>query len=96
MNIKDFFQFLKPKPKEEKISDEVVQKFVRVLESACADEISCKEVFEQLDEFVDKEVRGENAAELMPLLQEHLDLCQHCCDEYEALLNILVESSNQQ
>jgi predicted anti-sigma-YlaC factor YlaD len=25
----------------------------------------------------------------MPLIQEHLDMCPDCCDEYEALLTVL-------
>ncbi len=46
-----------------------------------------------LDEYVEKQVQGENAARLMPLLREHFDLCPDCCEEYEALLNVLEKSA---
>jgi hypothetical protein len=29
---------------------------------------------------------------LMPLIREHLDICPECCEEYEALLNVLNEN----
>jgi hypothetical protein len=31
---------------------------------------------------------------LMPLLREHLDLCSDCCEEYEALMTVLEETSH--
>jgi hypothetical protein len=74
------------------LSDEVVQGFLRVLEKVRLETMPCSEVFAELDEYVEKEVRGEGAARLMPLLREHLDLCPDCCEEYEALLRVLEES----
>jgi hypothetical protein len=52
-------------------------------------------VYSRLDEYVDKEMHGEDASLLMPLLREHLDLCPDCCEEYEALLNVMDESSRR-
>ena len=34
-------------------------------------------------------IRGEDAGHLMPLVQQHLDLCAECREEYEALLRVL-------
>jgi len=75
------------------LPDEVVQGFLRVLEEVRIDEMPCSQVFARLDEYVEKEVRGEGAARLMPLLQEHFDLCPDCCEEYQALLRVMEESS---
>ena len=49
-------------------------------------ELDCNECFEQLDRFVEAKVTGDNAAKLMPMVQDHLNRCHDCCEEYEALL----------
>ncbi len=96
MNIKEKIQNIGHwfRPKQE-LSDDVVKGFLRVLEKVREDDTTCDEVFVQLDEYVEKEVHGEDAAKLMPLLREHLDVCSHCCDEYEALLNVLEETAKE-
>ena len=53
------------------------------------DEIGCQECFEQLDRFVELTLAGKNAAEAMPLVQDHLDHCNDCREEFEALLAVL-------
>ena len=50
------------------------------------DEIGCDECFEQLDRFVEMKLAGKNAAEAMPLVQDHLERCHDCREEFEALL----------
>ena len=74
---------------QEPLTDEVVLKFLKVLESARAEEMSCSDLYARLDEFVEREVKSQDAEKIMPLVQEHLDLCSGCCDEYEALLAVL-------
>jgi hypothetical protein len=32
----------------------------------------------------------------MPLIREHLDICQECCDEYEALLDVVEKMGEEQ
>jgi hypothetical protein len=90
MNIKSLFQSLKKRlgPQQE-IQDEVVLRFLKVLENVRHDEMSCQEMYAQLDEFVEREVKTHDASKLMPLIQEHIDMCPECCDEYEALLTVL-------
>ena len=53
------------------------------------DEIGCDECYEQLDRFADLHLAGRNAAEAMPLVQDHLDRCGDCREEFEALLAAL-------
>jgi hypothetical protein len=57
--------------------------------STRSDEIGCDECFEQLDRFVEMKLAGKNAAEAMPLVQDHLERCQCCREEFEALLTAL-------
>lgn len=90
MDIKNIFQRIRNgfAPKQE-MQDEVVLKFLQVLENVRHEEMSCEEMFAQLDEFVEREVKAHDASRIMPLIQEHIDLCPECCDEYEALLDVL-------
>jgi len=97
MNMKDFFQHIGGhfKRDRQELPDEVVESFLRVLEEVRVQDMPCEQVFSRLDEYVDKELRGEDAAVLMPLLREHFDLCPECCEEYEALLSALEKSRKE-
>ena len=74
---------------QKEIPSEAVLGFLHVLEAVREEEISCDEIYSKLDEYVEREVNKKDAANLMPLIREHLDICSECCDEYEALLNVL-------
>ena len=52
-------------------------------------EYTCDDVHRLLDQFAEAVLRGEDTARLMPLVQKHLDMCQDCREEMEALLRIL-------
>jgi hypothetical protein len=53
------------------------------------DEIGCDECFEQVDRFAEMLLDGRDAAEALPLVQDHLDRCGDCHEELEALLEAL-------
>jgi hypothetical protein len=53
------------------------------------DEISCQQCFDHLDHFAEISLVGRHAAEAMPLIQDHLDHCGECRQEFEALLQAL-------
>jgi DNA replication protein DnaD len=97
MSIKDFFQRITgaAKPQAE-LQDEVVIKFLKVLENARAEEMSCSEMYARIDEFVEREVNARDAKKIMPLIQEHIDACPECCDEYEALLDVLEHTREEE
>ena len=54
-----------------------------------ADEIDCQEFFEQMDRFVELGLAQDDAASLMPLMQDHIERCGDCREEYEALQRAL-------
>lgn len=68
---------------------EMLRKTLPSLEQTREEEYSCDEVYDLLDQYVEAVQRGEDMAELMPLVKHHLDMCVDCHEEYEALLNIL-------
>jgi hypothetical protein len=63
-----------------------LKRLVRAVMTVRPDELGCDECFEELDRFVELRLAGKDAAEAMPLVQDHLDRCLDCREEFEALL----------
>jgi hypothetical protein len=72
-----------------KLSLEVLKRMVRSIADTHSDEIDCDECFEQIDRFVEIKLQDKDAAEAMPLVQDHLNRCGGCREEFEALLDCL-------
>ncbi len=68
---------------------DALREMVYSIVSTRPDEIGCDECFEQLDRFLELTLAGKNAAEAMPLVQDHLERCDDCREEFEALLTAL-------
>ena len=98
MNIRAIIQKIKSSfnHHEEELPNEAVLGFLRVLESVREEDAPCDEVYARIDEYVEMEIDKKDAAQLMPLVREHLDMCSECCEEYEALLDILEKTSKQE
>jgi hypothetical protein len=98
MNIQAIIQKIKSSfnHHEKELPNEAVLGFLRVLESVREDDAPCDEVYARIDEYVEMEIDKKDAAQLMPLVREHLDMCSECCEEYEALLDILEKTSKQE
>jgi hypothetical protein len=92
MKIKDFIHHIRGlfHHQDSAIPDEIIQNLIRSLEDEeQGEECSCDDVFAVVDQYAELELRGQDAARLMPLLRKHMDGCHECCEEYEALLDIL-------
>jgi hypothetical protein len=63
-----------------------VRLLIREIVTTRADEMDCPECFEHMDYFADLINNGADTAGVMPRLQEHLERCVHCREEFEALL----------
>ncbi|HSR31598.1 MAG TPA: hypothetical protein VLY63_13615 [Anaerolineae bacterium] len=71
------------------LDPDVLKEMARGIMTARPDEIGCAECFEQMDQFVEIELAGKNAADAMPLVKDHLNRCHDCREEFEALLTAL-------
>ena len=73
------------------LNPETLKKMIVILTNTHAGEggLSCDECYEEIDHFAEIELVGKSAAEAMPLVQEHLEHCQDCREEYEALVAAL-------
>ena len=92
MKLIDWLKQLgKEKSADTELSDATVLDLIRYLENC---DMDCEQVFNTLDQYAEIEIRKEDAARLMPLVHTHLEMCPECCDEYEALLDVLAKASN--
>ncbi len=76
-------------PRGDHLDRDLVKGMLREVVTTRPDEIGCDECFQQVDRFVELVLDGKNAAEALPLVQDHLDRCRDCREEYEALLAAL-------
>lgn len=68
---------------------EMMQKMLTMLSNTQDTELSCDEVYALLDQFTELAAHGEDVAQLMPLVKQHLDMCPDCQDEYKVLESIV-------
>ncbi len=68
---------------------EMMQKVLTMLSNTQDVEMTCDEVFAVLDQFAELTARGEDVTQLMPLIQQHLDMCEDCREEYKVLKSIV-------
>jgi len=71
------------------LQPEQLAQMARMVAATRPNEIGCDECYQQLDQFAELHLAGKNAAEAMPLVQDHLERCRDCREEFEALLAAL-------
>jgi hypothetical protein len=72
-----------------KLSSEVIKKMMLSVKSTRDQELTCGHCNEELDHFIEMKLAGKNAVEAMPLVEDHLNRCQACREEYEVLLEAI-------
>ena len=58
---------------------------LRAILGPAGPEVTCDECFERLDEYVELELRGEDAEGRVPGMRAHFEGCRACREEYESL-----------
>lgn len=71
-----------------------MQRLLQMLANTRAEELDCGEVHRVIDVYAEASARGENPAKLLPMIKHHLEMCNCCDEEYEALLRILEQDSS--
>lgn len=93
MRLSEFIRKLWPfgaQPEEPTVLDEqMLEGMLRGVISTRDDEIGCDECFERLDQFTELVLAGEEIPEAMELVEDHLNRCRDCREEFEALLEAL-------
>ena len=78
-----------------KLSSETIRKMLGSIRSTRDQELDCDHCYDELDRFIEMKLSGKNAAEAMPLVEEHLNRCPACREEYEVLLEALKALSHE-
>lgn len=68
---------------------EKVQKMLMMLSNTQDKELTCDDVFALLDQFAELAAQGRDVSRFMPLVQQHLDMCPDCREEFKALERIV-------
>ncbi len=94
MNLIDYLRKIfsshdEPGKNGNQIPVDLIPKVMTSLEHTEIEEYTCDQVYELLDQFTELVHHQNDAAQLMPLVQHHLDMCDDCREEFEALLRIL-------
>lgn len=96
MKFKQIFQWLFSRKKSsappngmQGDKSEMMQKMMAMLSNTQDVELTCDDVFALLDQFAELAAQGEDVAQLMPLVKQHLDMCEDCREEYKVLESIV-------
>jgi hypothetical protein len=69
------------------------EKLLRALLGPAGPELSCEECFEQLDHYVELELSGSNADEVIPGMRAHLEGCPACHEDHASLRSFVDPAS---
>lgn len=72
-----------------KYQKDFLKMIVLAAKGATEHELTCDECWALVDNFAETSLLGKDAAEAMPLVQDHLDKCGECAEELQALLDAL-------
>lgn len=73
----------------ETLQFDVLREIVRGIVTTHANEIDCHSCFKDLDRLAELQLTGKSPTKAMRLVQDHLDRCRDCREEFEALFNTL-------
>lgn len=71
------------------LTPDILKRLIKSVQMVSDDEIGCDKCFEELHEFAEMELAGKSPEEAKPLVKDHLEKCENCREEYEALLEAL-------
>ncbi len=66
-----------------------IEALLQMLSHTQAEELSCDEYLDRLAEYVETYLSGSSLPEGLRAIEGHLDLCNHCQEEFQALLKAL-------
>ncbi len=62
---------------------------VMMVKMTKSEEIGCDDCFDEMNEFAEMELAGKSPERAMPLVEEHINRCRDCKEEYEALVEAM-------
>ncbi|MCA9866692.1 MAG: hypothetical protein KIS95_03365 [Anaerolineae bacterium] len=71
------------------LNDASLERLMHMLNETRSDELTCEEVFNCLDEYVDCLEAYQDVGGKKPLVEHHLSMCPDCRDQLDALIHAL-------
>ena len=87
---------MKGKMKKRKLGSMELNAMIRAIFSSQKDELTCEECFDRLDEFVEVVLNGKPRNEGIGLVEDHLEKCMDCREEFELLLQALQQVEGEE
>ena len=75
-----------------KLSRQQIDCLLQMLTLTKPTELTCEECAQLLAEFAEQNLPGSSIPESLKHVEDHLELCDHCREEFEALLEALQSS----
>lgn len=72
-----------------KLNKDIIKKLIGMAQNVHPDELGCDECFDQIHEFAEMKLQGKEPEKAMPLVQDHLNKCGECREEFHALLEAM-------
>lgn len=71
------------------LNTDILKKIFRAVIHTHENEIGCKKCCDEIEQFIELKLEGKSPEDAYPLVREHLNKCEDCREEYEALLEAL-------
>lgn len=68
---------------------QTLEKLVELIARTREEEIGCDMCFAEMDRFVEMLHAGDDPNSILPLVRQHLEICENCHEEFDALLDAL-------
>jgi len=77
------------------LNENILKALMQQVEQTKEGMFTCEETFDLLDEYAELIDSDQDAAQLMPLVKAHLDMCPGCEQRFSILLNIISTSLDE-
>ena len=77
------------------LSQQEIERLLQLIGRTAEDEITCEQCLELVAEFAERRMAGESIASSLLVVEQHLEVCDECREEYEALLRTLHDIDEQ-
>lgn len=74
------------------LSRKQIDTLLRTLSLTQASELTCDECAQQLSEFAENNLEGRSVPEGLQAVEHHLEICDECREEFQALMKVLQDS----
>lgn len=73
------------------LSEKEIEGLMRLVGLTKDEEINCEQCLALVSEFAEQKLAGKSVAEGLQAVEQHLDVCPECREEYETLQEALKE-----